>query len=380
MLYIHVPFCKSRCIYCNFFSTTKMELRRLYVDVIIRQLTALQPTHTDTVYLGSGTTSVIERDDLQRLLEECRKMLDGGGEFTVECNPDDVTDELAETLQRCGVNRVSLGIQTFNDERLKLINRRHSADKAREAVNLLRARNINNVSIDLMFGFPAETDEEWIAEIEEAIRIKPNHISAYCLTVEEGTVLHKRLSDGSLPPLPDEDTLERQYYTLCQKLKSAGYEHYEISNFCLPGFHSRHNSVYWRDNPYLALGAGAHGLEIIQLPSPTRKRYWNICDINEFIRRVNEGISVIDGSEDIDSATHYNDLITTAMRTNQGLSAEHVRKHCSPTLADYFTSTAKRLASKGLVEIISDKNDTIVRLSPNKLFVSDGILAELIFS
>lgn len=375
MLYIHIPFCKSRCIYCNFFSSTRLNKRKEYVKALLKQLPEKKYS---TIYLGGGTPSMIEQEDLAKLLTECHKRLRDEGEFTIECNPDDMTDELATLLHSCGVNRVSLGIQTFNDARLRLINRRHSATKAREAVAILRAHDINNVSIDLMFGFPNEKIEDWKSDIIEAIALKPTHISAYCLSVEDGTQLHKMLQDGKLPALPSDEELEEQYYSLCRMLKEAGYEHYEISNFCLPGYPSRHNSGYWKDKTYDAVGAGAYGYD-----KENGRRYWNIADIEEYIARANAGKSTIEDEEQIDEDTHYNDLITTAMRTSQGLNVGYIKENCSAKLADYFAKTAKRLEEQGLVVIRrtktkEGKDEIYVSLSPNKLFVSDDILSDFI--
>ena len=371
MLYIHIPFCKSRCIYCNFFSTTLLDRRKEYVDALIMQL---PDKKYGTIYLGGGTPSMLALEDLRRLLSECGKRLRDGGEFTMECNPDNVTEALAETLHTCGVNRVSLGIQTFSDERLRLINRRHSAEKAREAVGILRAHNINNVSIDLMFGFPGETLDDWKYDIREAIKLQPNHISAYCLTIEEDTALDRLLSSGKIAPIPSEEMLEEQYYTLCSMLKTDGYEHYEISNFALPGYHSRHNSGYWQDKSYDALGAGAHGYD-----KERRKRYWNIDDVEDYIKRAKDGESVVCETETIDDITHYNDLITTALRTSRGLSSDYVKCNCTPPLYDYFMQTSCQLSERGLVEIFHDSGERRVMLSPSKLFVSDDILSELVY-
>lgn len=371
MLYIHIPFCKSRCIYCNFFSTTLLRKRKEYVGALLQQFPEKQYS---TIYIGGGTPSMLDADDLGRLLTECRKHIAADGEFTMECNPDDITEDLAALLHDCGVNRVSLGIQTFSNDRLKLINRRHSAEKAREAIALLRAHNINNVSIDLMFGFPGETLEDWQYDISEAIRLSPSHISAYCLSIEEDTALDRMLQAGKLPPLPSETTLESMYYTLCSALKEVGYEHYEISNFALPGCHSRHNSGYWQDKSYDAIGAGAHGYD-----KEERRRYWNICDVEEYIARTHAGESVVEDSEDIDAITHYNDLITTALRTSRGLSSDYIKNSCTPPLYDYFMKTTRRLADTHLVETFREDGETRVRLSPSKLFVSDDILSEFVY-
>lgn len=375
MLYIHIPFCKSRCIYCNFFSTTLLSLRKEYVEALIKELPNKK---YDTIYLGGGTPSMLELANLSSLLEECRKRLKDGSEFTIECNPDDVTEELAETLFSYGINRVSLGIQTFSNDRLKLINRRHSAEKAREAVGILRARKIKNVSIDLMFGFPGETMNDWKYDINEAIKLQPNHISAYCLTIEEGTVLYELLSSGKIAPIPTDEKLEEQYYTLCKMLESNGFEHYEISNFCLPGYHSRHNSGYWEDKSYDAIGSGAHGYD-----KEHGVRYWNIDDVKTYIDCVKSGETAICETETIDDITHYNDLITTAMRTHKGLSFDYVKESCKPYLYDYFKSCAEKLEKQGLVEIFNNnssdgKISRNVRLAREKLFVSDDILSDFI--
>ncbi len=327
---------------------------------------------------------MLELQDLKVLLSKCGKRLNEGGEFTMECNPNDVTSELAEIISDSGVNRVSLGIQTFSNDRLKLINRRHSAEKAREAVEILRAYNIYNVSIDLMFGFPGETLADWKYDIEEAIKLNPNHISAYCLTIEEDTALDKLLSSGELPPIPSEEKLEEQYYMLCNMLKNNGYEHYEISNFCKPGYHSRHNSGYWEDKSYDALGAGAHGYVNDINFNNKRQRYWNVDDVEDYIQKAKKGLPVVCEVEEIDDITHYNDLITTAMRTSRGLSFEYVQKSCSEKLHKHFKEYAERLEKQGLVKITKEANDSgdfmeKVKLSPDKLFVSDDILSEFIY-
>ncbi|MCF0203141.1 MAG: radical SAM family heme chaperone HemW [Bacteroidaceae bacterium] len=376
MLYIHIPFCQTRCTYCNFFSSTMLGEMWNYCDALCRQLVELRErsVFSDTVYIGGGTPSVLPSDCLDRLLRACSALLNEGGEFTVECNPDDVTDSLAATLRGCGVNRVSLGVQTFDDARLRLLRRRHTAEKAREAVALLRAHDIINVSIDLMYGFPDETIGQWDHDIIEVLSLRPAHISAYCLTVEEGTALNRQLSKGLLPPLPAEDEQRGMYYLLRNRLIDAGYSHYEISNFCLPDCHSRHNSGYWQDKPYTALGAGAYGYD-----KENGIRYSNIADIREYIRRVNSGVSVVDFREDIDDATHYNDLITTAMRTCNGLSSEYIRNNCSAQLSDYFVSVAEKLCARGLVSVSGEGAGKRVCLKPDSLFVSDSILSEFVW-
>ena len=291
-IYIHIPFCKSRCIYCGFYSTTGLELRQRYVDALCQEM----ETHPfplpegmgiDTIYLGGGTPSQLTMDQLRQIFIYINKVYSlpsiqggagGGSEVTIECNPDDVTDEFAEGLTILPVNRVSMGVQTFSDERLRFLHRRHTAAQAVEAVARLRKAGIRNISIDLMYGFPSETLDDWQHDIEAAISLHVEHLSAYCLMIEEGTPLYRMQTD------PINEELERQmYYTLIDRLEAAGYEHYEISNFAHPGYRSRHNSSYWKGTPYIGLGAAAHSYD------GKSCRRWNVSDIHQYIEGIEKG-------------------------------------------------------------------------------------------
>ena len=265
-LYIHIPFCESRCIYCGFYSTTSLKLRDAYVDALIKEM-SLRPIHQEleegekieTVYLGGGTPSQLTGEQLIKLFDGINKYLGHfirDMEITMECNPDDITEEFCQTLKQLPVNRISMGAQTFSNERLRFLHRRHNAQEVRIAVERLRNIGINNISIDLMFGFPGENIEQWTSDIQEVISLNVEHISAYSLMYEEGTSLYRLLEQGKIEEI-DEEMSRNMYDTLIQLLTKTGYEHYEISNFARPGYRSRHNSSYWHETPYIGIGAAA---------------------------------------------------------------------------------------------------------------------------
>ena len=261
-LYIHIPFCKSRCIYCGFYSTTATEFIGKYTNAICKELELRKEylhESVSTIYFGGGTPSLLSLDETARILNAIYiyNKVEDGCEITMECNPDDVTTGFAKRLAGLNVNRVSMGVQSFSDDILAFARRRHKSEQIRSAIENLREAGIKNISIDLMFGFPNETISQWNNDIEKAIKLNVEHISAYSLMYEEGTVLYKMLDKGTIKECSDDTYLE-MYNLLIDKLNDAGYEHYEISNFAKPGFRSRHNSSYWHNIPYLGAGAAAH--------------------------------------------------------------------------------------------------------------------------
>lgn len=363
-IYIHIPFCKSRCIYCGFYSTTHLDLRQRYVDAVCAEYrlacTRLAISGSPhTIYIGGGTPSTLTEGQLRQLFD----CVGTAEEVTIECNPDDVTDDFAKTLAYLPVNRVSMGIQTFNEQRLRFLHRRHTAEQAEEAVGRLRSAGIANVSIDLMYGFPEETMEEWNNDIDCALNLGVEHLSAYALTFEEGTALYAMLQRG-LVSETDEETSRRMYESLCDRLEAAGYEHYEISNFARPGFRSRHNSSYWNQTPYLGLGAAAHSYD-------GSRRWWNVSDVKEYICGVENG-QPRQESETIDADTRYNDIVLTALRTSDGISLSAL----SPRHRSYCLENARKYIANGM--LVMEKEH--LRLSRNALFVSDMIMADLMLA
>ena len=370
-IYVHIPFCRSRCIYCGFYSTTLVDVQGRYVDALIREL-ALRSDYlrepVQTIYIGGGTPSTLTPDNLKRL---CKALTKGNNvvEFTVECNPDDISREFAELLVECGVTRVSMGVQSFSDARLRFLHRRHNADTVQFAIRALRNAGIKNISIDLMFGFPGETLEDWEHDISKAIRLDVEHISAYSLQYEKDTPLNDMLEKGLITEL-DEEICRDMYYHLVDRLEAADYEHYEISNFAkrcysddeAKTYRSQHNSSYWKSIPYIGLGAAAHSFD-------KESRQWNVSDVFGYMDSIlNDSKLAIEEREVLDDTTKYNDLITTSMRTCEGIDLDAVSHK------DYLLNNAKPLIEKGLLSI--DNNH--IHLTRSGLYVSDYIMTDLI--
>lgn len=367
-LYIHIPFCASRCIYCAFYSTVKHGQRSAYIDSLIHEMqlrTDFLPQGNDatinTIYIGGGTPSQISRTDIDRLFNNIYKVYGcKSSETTVEVNPDDVDSNLVRCLVNNGVNRVSMGAQTFDDERLRWLHRRHSSKQVYEAVDCLRHGGIARISVDLMYGFPNQTAEQWQYDIDEVIKLGVEHVSAYSLMYEEGTPLYRLLEKHEIKE-NDEELSLLMYNMLVEQLRSAGYEHYEVSNFALPGCRAQHNSSYWNDTPYIGLGAAAHSYN-------RSVRQWNVSDIDAYMEAINEGRVPFE-QESIDADTHYDDLVTTALRTSDGLdltmlSAQHqdyLLKMAQPHLL------AKRMERKG----------NRIRICENSFMISDMIMSDL---
>lgn len=365
-LYIHIPFCLSRCIYCGFYSTTLLGAREAYIDAVLQELNDQKRdlfARPATIYYGGGTPSALTVPQLQRLTDGIRESVDTSGvtEWTMECNPDDITPELCQWLRESPINRVSMGVQTFCDTRLRWLHRRHTAAQARTAVRLLREAGIENISLDLMFGFPGESLAEWHHDVAEAVKLCPEHISAYSLMYDDGTPLTALRDVGRVTEIDDE--LSRTMYdTVCDLLHEAGYRHYEISNFTLPTRESRHNSAYWDQTPYLGIGAAAHSYD-------GGRRWWNVSDLSRYIATTAEGHTER-GSELIDERTRYNDIITTALRRASGIRLDSLPTEQKMYLLAQATPhvTAHRLSlSHGCLH-----------LTQQGIYTSDDIMADLI--
>jgi oxygen-independent coproporphyrinogen-3 oxidase len=328
----------------------------------------------DTIYLGGGTPSQLTIPQLEQLFIYINKVYGNKAEeVTVEVNPDDVTVEFAAVLQRLPVNRVSMGAQTFDNARLRFLHRRHTAEQVPQAVQRLRDAGIRNISVDLMYGFPGETLNDWQRDIDAVLSLGVEHLSAYCLMIEEGTVLYEQMrneklemNNGNEEMINDKkEELERQMYeVLIDRLAAAGYEHYEISNFARSGFRSRHNSSYWNDTPYIGLGAAAHSYD-------GKYRQWNVADIRQYVDAIQRG-EIPCEREVIDADTHYNDRITVALRTCDGLDLDTL----SDKYRSYCLREAQRFIDDGLLRC--DGNHLV--LTRKGLFVSDYIMSSLVYA
>ena len=369
-IYIHIPFCQSRCIYCGFYSTTLLNLRGQYIDAVCKEM-ALRKNYIDneaysTIYIGGGTPSLLTQDELQKLFSNLYETfnISSDTEITLECNPNDITTQFAKMLTQLPVNRISIGTQTFSDSRLKLIHRRHNTQEVYNAINLLRSIGISNISIDLMFGFPGETLEEWTSDIDKALELDVEHISAYSLMYEDGTQLTDMLEQGKIKEIDDETSLA-MYKVLVSRLTSNGYEHYEISNFARKGYRSRHNSSYWQQTKYIGLGAAAHSFDI-------KSRQWNISDIRKYIWGIGKGIIPME-REILDADTTYNDIITTALRTKEGINLNKITTQLGNTYRKYLINNAKKHILGNTLELSGNN----LRLTYKGIYLSDMIMSDL---
>lgn len=368
-IYIHIPFCKSRCIYCGFYSTTLLDLRKKYINAVCREM-ELRKNYIrepfSTIYLGGGTPSLMDEAELTKLFLYIYNVydVDRNAEITMECNPDDITPKFTNMLSRLPINRVSMGAQTFADSRLRLLHRRHNSDEVKHAVKLLRETGIKNISIDLMFGFPDESLSQWKEDISAAMALNVEHISAYSLMYEEDTPLWKMLDTGKVKEIDEELSLTMFKELVCQ-LTDAGYEHYEISNFARPGYRSRHNSSYWHQVPYIGLGAAAHSFDL-------NSRQWNVADLKLYIEEINNGIIPME-REELDNDTTFNDIITTALRTSDGIDLNALETRLGKRYRNTLISAAGKHIEQGLLEIRHDR----LRLTSEGIFISDMVMSDL---
>lgn len=311
-IYIHIPFCKRRCLYCDFYSTTLLERRADYIDAVIEEIKSRKEEAGEplrTIYLGGGTPSTLEARDVERILTTIGT--ENAEEITMEINPGDVTEAYLQALRQAGIDRLSIGIQSFQNELLQLLGRRHNAAQAMEAVHTAQEVGFDNISIDLMYALPTQTMDQWKTDIETAIRLGVQHISSYGLIYEEGTAMTKLVEDGTLKA-QDEETENAMYDYLCERLKEAGFEHYEVSNFALPGLESKHNSSYWVGTPYIGIGAAAHSY----LP-PVRS--WNPSDLDTYIKGI-MAHNLQRESETLSLVDTYNEYIMLGLRTSKGVN------------------------------------------------------------
>ena len=371
-IYLHIPFCKRRCIYCDFFSTTRSELKSEYIQALCRELETrkdyVRGERIETVYLGGGTPSLLEQEDFEKIFSYIYKVYDVNpqAEITLEANPDDLSAAYIAMLRTLPFNRLSMGIQTFDEPTLQLLRRRHTARQAVQAFQDCRAAGFGNISIDLMYGLPGETRASWQQDLDQALSLRPEHISAYHLIYEENTELWK-LRERCQVEEADEDLSLSLFGTLTDRLASAGYRHYEISNFCLPGFHSRHNSSYWTGEKYLGCGPSAHSYD-------GDSRQWNVASLDEYIKGIANGHPVIE-TEDLDLYTRYNDFVITRLRTEWGMPLSGLRSEFGERLYEYCLRMAAPHLKQGSLVIDGD----ILKLTRKGIFISDGIMSDMLW-
>lgn len=379
-IYIHIPFCSSKCAYCDFYSVPALEFKADYIKALKKEIRLRMPEFraaidnepVKTVYFGGGTPSALSPKELQEIYIELANHIDLANvtEVTMEANPDDLTDEYIKeltSLDALHVNRMSIGTQTFNETMLKLFRRRHSAEAATEAVERVKTHGITNISLDLIYAYPDETTETLSEDIEKLTSLRPTHISAYQLTYEPGTILTKLVKDGKVNPLAENGCVAL-YHQLVNTLERAGYAQYEISNFSLPGYESKHNSSYWDMTPYLGLGPSAHSFY-------SDDRMHNPAALTKYIKLLKDG-KIPAEAEGLTKHELYNDFIITSLRTRRGLNTAELKKRFGNTFYDYFLSQLQSRIQPNLYKRHGDEN---IRLTQEGILVSDSVFTELIW-
>lgn len=371
-IYIHIPFCKTRCIYCDFYSTTRSDLRQRYIHALCRELADrkdyLNGETIDTIYLGGGTPSQLMEEDFRQIFATIYQhyTVNDNPEITLEANPDDLNPSYVKMLSSLPFNRISMGIQTFDENTLRLLKRRHTAQTAVDAIKICRDGGFQNISIDLIYGLPGETVERWEKDLKTALSLNVEHISAYHLTYEKGTSIYSMLQKKQIKEV-DEELSVRFFSLLIETLKKEGYEHYEISNFCKPGMYSRHNTSYWKGIPYLGCGPSAHSFDGFT-------REWNIASIKEYMEGVESGKRCYE-TEERDKATAYNEFIITTIRTMWGASLSRLKNEFGTELWEYCNQMAAPYLATHKLEIHEDS----LRLTQEGIFISDSIMSDLLF-
>ena len=374
-LYIHVPFCQKRCIYCDFYSTTCGEVEKSqYVQALGHEIELRAdylPSRTlHTIYIGGGTPSQLSPDELEEIFNTISRtfQIAEDAEITLEANPDDVTEDFASALRELPVNRVSMGVQTFDDHLLLLLNRRHTAKEALTAVERLIRNGIQNISLDLIYGLPQQTLEQWKYDVSEALQLPIRHLSAYALIYEKGTPLFRMREEGIIKET-DEDISVEMFRILMDTTEKAGMEHYEISNFAYPGWRARHNSGYWQNMYYLGCGPAAHSYN-------GKSRQWNSADLEKYLAaQGNVADANLVEQENLSQEMKFNETILKSIRTSDGLNLAQLKNDFGDTRTKQLLSTAKKYLDKRLLSL--DRKHNILRLTRNGIFVSDGIMSDL---
>ncbi|TKG93513.1 radical SAM family heme chaperone HemW [Puteibacter caeruleilacunae] len=368
-IYLHIPFCKSKCHYCDFHKSTSLYDKSLIIKTLKTELTKrvdyIKGEVVNTIYLGGGTPSLLSIEELTDILNHIGGLFEisRDAEVTLEANPDDLTKAYCRELRSIGFNRLSIGIQSFQQDDLAIMNRRHSAEQARQAVQIAQQEGFSNISIDLIYGLPNMTTERWKMNLEEAFKLNIQHISAYHLTYHQGTLFYDYLKQGKIKQVPEDDSF-KQFEMLIEQAKEYGFIHYEISNFALEGYYSKHNSSYWLGEKYLGIGPSAHSFDGVS-------RQWNVANNNEYISAIAQDKSYFE-IEKLSDDDRFNDYIITSLRTIWGLSIKHIQEKFGDRYVKHVDSMVRKYAHSG--DIIKEGDS--IKLTTKGLFISDQLMME----
>ena len=367
-LYIHIPFCKQACHYCDFHFSTSLKKKSELVNSLCKELVLRKEEivgEVETIYLGGGTPSLLSSEELQQILDTIYSnyKVSKNPEITLEANPDDLSSSQVHKFTNSRINRLSIGVQSFYEEDLKLMNRAHNASEALQCIKDAK-QYFENISIDLIYGIPGMSNERWKENLEIALKLDVPHLSCYALTIEPKTALKKFIEKGIVPPV-DEEVAKQHYEILLSETEKAGLENYEFSNFGKPGFHSRNNTAYWEGKSYLGIGPSAHSYD-------GKSRSWNVANNTRYIKSTEAG-ELPSERENLSKEDMYNEYIMTGLRTQNGVSLEKVESEFGKDFSKYLLEQAANPIKNEL--LILEKNT--LKISKKGKFLSDGIAADL---
>lgn len=367
-IYIHIPWCKTYCRYCDFHSSTSLRNKGTMLERMMGEMSQrkdfLHDRHIETIYFGGGTPSLCTPDELGTFIAKAAELWDTSTlkEITAEINPDDASLQYFEGLREQGINRFSIGIQSFSDDHLRWMNRRHDAPAGFRAIELAREAGLDNISIDLIYGLEPMTTDEWRYNLEKAVELRPEHISAYHLTIESGTPLGKDLAAGKAAEIVPEQSAS-QFETMREVLTEAGYEHYEISNFALPGRRSLHNSNYWSGQEYIGIGPSAHSYDGF-------RRCWSVSDNAAYIRLQPTGEHL--SGETLSPEDRYNEFVMTSLRCYRGIDIRYLEKTFGPEKLNHFLKRSEKFIRTGHIS----RKGNIFFIPARHYILSDGIMSD----
>ncbi len=368
-IYIHIPFCKQACHYCDFHFSTSMKKKDQLIFALAKEMELRKDEFknitVETIYFGGGTPSVLSADELQYLIDSVYlnyKVTDNP-EITLEANPDDLNEEVIIKLSKSPINRLSIGIQSFYEKDLKLMNRAHNAQEAKRCLQLA-TQYFDNISLDLIYGIPNSTNAEWLDNIQTALSFGVPHISSYALTVEPKTALASFIAKGIIDNV-DDDLAHEQFHILIEQLEQAGFDHYELSNFGKKGFYSKNNSAYWLGKPYLGIGPSAHSFNGDQ-------RAWNVKNNAIYISKINLNQLPLE-VETLTVNDKYNEYVMTGLRTIWGVSLDKIEKQFGESFLEYLLQQANQYINKQMLYI----EDNNLKTTKTGKFLSDGIASDL---
>lgn len=371
-LYIHIPFCNSKCAYCGFYSLPSLKLKDRFLEALKAEIVArkdyLQGDAVNTIYFGGGTPSLLSLKEIGELLNHINAHypVASNAEITLEANPDTLSLEYLEGLRQLGVNRLSIGIQSFFDNDLKYLSRRHDSHHAQQCLDWAKLAGFENISIDLIYGLPSSNAEQWNKNLDIFFAYGLSHLSAYALTLEPNAILTKQIELGKVQPVNEDDAL-RDYEILCQRVAENGYLHYEISNFCKRGMHSKHNSSYWFGTPYIGFGPSAHSFD-------GNSRQWNVSSVEKNCVSVPEPVegSAIE-KEILSPEQHYDEYVMLRLRTHWGIDLKWMKREMGERFSTYCEQHAQPLIAQGRLS----QTREFLYLTDQQMLFADGIAEEL---